>query len=166
MEEHGQAHGALLQEGRRRAALPKGGEGSDGVVAHGYPGVREVKFSGGCFEGEDPSKGLSGVSANLVEHVVRVREGAGDDLAGGIGPPAEDHSPTVDGSVPGDDDDSSIADVTGEEGFVEGAGNGGPQGPAGLGVLLKYPADKDGSLGDGRCQENRGLVVWLPGRYL
>jgi hypothetical protein len=69
VEEHGQAHGTLLQEGRRRAALPKGGKGSDGVVAHHDPGVREVKFSGGGFKGKDSAKGLS---ANLVEHAVRV----------------------------------------------------------------------------------------------
>ncbi len=79
VEEHGQAHGTMLQEARRRAALPMGGEGSDGVLAHHDPGVREVKFSGGGFKGEDPSEGLS---ANLVEHVVRVREGAGDDFQG------------------------------------------------------------------------------------
>jgi hypothetical protein len=60
----------------------------------------------------------------------------------------------VDGSVPGDDDDSSIANMTGEEGIIEGAGNSWPQGPAGLSVLLKYSANEDGSLEDGGCQEN------------
>ncbi len=71
VEEHGQAHGALLQEGRRGAALSKGGEGSDGVVAHNDPGVSEVEFSGGGFEGEDPAVCLP---ADLVKHVVRVWE--------------------------------------------------------------------------------------------
>ena len=68
VEEHGQAHGTLLQEGRRRAALPKGGEGSDGVVAHHDPGVREVKFSGGGFKGEDPVCTLMFSLQDMMEH--------------------------------------------------------------------------------------------------
>ncbi len=79
---------------------------------------------------------------------------AGDDLASGICPPAEDHAPTVDGSVPGDD--SSIANMTGEEGVVERSGDRGPQGPAGLSILLEYSTDEvdeDGCLGDGVCQK-------------
>jgi hypothetical protein len=53
---------------------------------------------------------------------------ADDDLASGVCPPAEDHAPTVDGSVPGDDDDSSVANMASEEGVVEGAGDRRPQG--------------------------------------
>jgi hypothetical protein len=157
VEEHGQAHGTLLQEGRRGAAFQEGGEGSDGVVAHHDPGVSEVEFSGGGFKGEDPSNGLP---ADLVKHVVRVWEGASEDLASRIRPLAEDDAPTVGGSVPGDDDDSSISNMTGEEGIIEGAGDRGPQWPAGLSVL-KYSADEDGGLGDGGWQKDGDLVVWL-----
>ena len=106
--EHGQAHGALLQEGRRSAALPEGGEGPDRVVAHDDPRGGEIDLLGSRGEGEHTPKGLP---ADLMVHVVRVREGTNDDLAGRVGPPAEDKAPAVDGGVPGDDGHTSSTGV-------------------------------------------------------
>ncbi len=108
------AHGALalLEERRGEAALSEGSEGPCGIVAEDDHGVRAVEFEGGRVESEDTGEGLL---ADLVTHVVRVRQGADDDLALTVGPPAEDHAPAVQGGVPGDDGDVGIAGIAREK---------------------------------------------------
>ena len=91
-------------------------------------------------------------------HVVRVREGADDDLAGRVGPPAEHEAPAMNGGVPRDDYDASGTSVSGHEGVEEGAGDGWPQGPARLGVVLENSADEHGGFGDDGGQEDRRVV--------
>jgi hypothetical protein len=165
--EHGQVHGALLQEGQRGAALPEGCKGLYSVVAHQDPSVREVHFYGGGFKGEDSAEGLT---ANLVKHVVRVREGADDDLAGGVGPPAEDHAPTVDRGVPSDDDDSGMSQVmmtTRASPMCpvrKELGTGGHRGrpvSAYSSSTSRMKTAASETAGVKKCQENRGLVVGL-----
>jgi hypothetical protein len=60
------AHGALLEKGRREAALPEGGERPDGVVAQDHNGFGQVDHAGGSFEGKDAAQGLA---ADLEGHV-------------------------------------------------------------------------------------------------
>ncbi len=63
------AHSALLKEGRRKAALPKGGERPDGVVAQDHDGFRQVDRTGGSLEGKDAAEGHA---ADLEGHIGRV----------------------------------------------------------------------------------------------
>jgi hypothetical protein len=46
------AHGALLEESRSEAALAKGSEGANGVVAEHHYGVGQVDLECGGLEGE------------------------------------------------------------------------------------------------------------------
>ena len=96
--EHGEAHRALLEESGGGAAFAKGGEGSDGVVAHDDPRVGQVEHAGGGLEGKDPTEGFT---ADLVLHVLCIWKGADDDLALLVGPPPDDYPPAMDGGVPG-----------------------------------------------------------------
>ena len=119
------AHGALLKERRGATALLESREGSRGVVAEDDHSVREVEFESSRVEGEYTREGLP---ADLVTHVVRVRQGADDDLALAVGPPSKDHAPAVQGGVPGDDDDVGVASFARKKGRVQGAGDKGPEG--------------------------------------
>jgi hypothetical protein len=139
-------HGTLLVERGGEAALLESGQGSRGVVAENDNGVGEVEFKGGSLKGQDPSEGLP---ADLMAHVARVREGADDDFAFAVGPPAEDHAPAMQRGVPRDDNDVSVTSVTGEEGSVERAGDKGPQGAAGESVVFEDPANEESRLRDG-----------------
>ena len=59
------------------------------------------------------------------------------------------------------DDDMGGASFARKEGGVQGARDERPQGAAGVGVVLKYAADEDGSLGDGRRESDDAVGVEL-----
>ena len=84
------AHGALSKEGGGKTAPAQGRQCADGVVAKDNPRVGEVDFESSGLESELASEGLP---ADLVFHVLGMREGANDDLAGLVSPPAKGHPP-------------------------------------------------------------------------
>ncbi len=133
----------MLEERGREAGLAEGGEGSRGVVAEDDDGVRQVDLEGCCLEREHAGEGLQ---ADLVTHVLRVRKRADDGFAVDVGPPAEHYAPAVQGSVPGDNDDSGEAGLAGEERRMERARDDRSQRAALVSVLFEHLPDKNGRL--------------------
>jgi hypothetical protein len=86
----------LLQEGGGEADLAEGGEGPDQIVAQDDYGVGEIDFGRSGAEGENAPEGLP---ADLVLHVVRVRQGSDDNLAVPVVPPPEDSASAVESHV-------------------------------------------------------------------
>ena len=112
------AHGALLGEGGGEASLAQSGEGPDSIVPENDNSVwlGQVHLQGCCcLQGEDSSPSFA---PDLAPHVLGVREGANDNLALPVGPPAKNYAPSLQGGVPGDDHDAGGASLAGEEGRV------------------------------------------------
>ncbi len=153
------AYGALLQEGGRQAALPKCRQRADSVIAEYAHRVGKVDLLGSGL------KGGKGLPADLVTHVLIVREGPNDDLAVPFCTPMEDHSPAVDGGILGDDHDARQARLTGQESRVQGAGGHGPEVPAPRSVITKHAAYENCGLADGRrVRETRMVCRCSPRR--
>ncbi len=70
------AHGTLLQEGGREAALPKGRQGADRVVSHDGPCVGEVDFKGSGLEGQRAGEGLAASASVQMTAEKRATKGA------------------------------------------------------------------------------------------
>ncbi len=137
------AHGALLEESGREATFSQGREGADSVVSEDDGGLGEVNFEGCGLESQDAGKGFA---AHLVTHVVRVGEGANDDLTLPVCPPTQDHAPPEERGVPCDEDYMGRAGLPGEEGSMQRAGVEGPERAATVGKLLKDAPDEDSRL--------------------
>ncbi len=88
----------------------EGRERGDTVVSHDDPGVGQVELPRSSLEGKNAAERLP---ADLVLHVVRVWEGADDDLAVRVSCGADAGPPAVEGGVPGDDHHPGVADISG-----------------------------------------------------
>jgi len=147
-----------LKERGREGPFAEGGEGAHGIVPHDDDSTGEVEFPSCGLQGEGPGMGLP---ADLVLHVVRVRERADHDLALAVVPPTEQEAPSVEGRVPGDHGDAGRAGFASEEGGVERAGDQGPETATREGEVLKDAPDEGGGLVRNRGDVDRPIAIGL-----